>query len=78
MTITKRPKAGAARASAEQFISAAPDSAHEETPAAKRRKETISLGVDPVLLQKVDAYAVRNGISRAAAIALAMSRLVDA
>lgn len=77
MAITRRPQAGLARVTVEQFISAAPDAAHDVALPTKRRKETISLGVDPLLLEKIDALANRSGISRAAAIALAMYKLVE-
>ena len=77
MTITKRPTAANA-AAIDKFIGRAPDAASREAgEPVKRRKETISLGVDPMLLTRVDALATRHGISRAAAISLAMTRLVE-
>jgi hypothetical protein len=78
MAITRRPAAEAPRATADEFISRAPDAVRtsEPTAATRPRKETISLGIDPVLLQKIDVFARCAGISRAAAIALAMSKLV--
>ncbi|WP_042266805.1 hypothetical protein [Paraburkholderia heleia] len=79
MTITKRPASGGYAESADNFISRAPDAAHEQTAEpARRRKEVISLGVDGTLLSRLDAHAVKLGLSRAAAINLAMARFLDA
>ncbi|KVC58922.1 hypothetical protein WT10_10440 [Burkholderia stagnalis] len=84
MTITKRPDARKA-AAIDQFIGGAPDAAAPETSSqvepvrapGRRKKETISLGIDPALLARVDATAVRLGISRAAAINLAIAQFVE-
>ncbi|WP_232439412.1 hypothetical protein [Burkholderia ubonensis] len=73
-------------AAIDQFIGGAPDAAASEPPnqveparaAGRRKKETISLGIDPALLARVDAAADRLGVSRAAAFAMAASRFVDA
>ncbi|KVR30728.1 hypothetical protein WK15_05965 [Burkholderia ubonensis] len=85
MAITKRPDARNA-AAIDQFIGGAPDAAASESSSqvgltrapVRRKKETISLGIDPALLARVDAAADRLGISRAAAIAMAVARFVDA
>ncbi|OJA43665.1 hypothetical protein BGV68_33545 [Burkholderia ubonensis] len=85
MAITKRPDARKA-AAIDQFIGGAPDAAASESssqvgPArapARRKKETISLGIDPALLARVDAVADCLGVSRAAAIAMAVARFADA
>lgn len=78
MTITKRPGKAAQTTGAEEFIARAPDAAHEAAPEpARRRKEVISLGVDPTLLIRVDAIAARLGLSRASAINLAMAHFAD-
>ncbi|RQR78701.1 hypothetical protein [Burkholderia sp. Bp9015] len=84
MTITKRPDARKA-AAIEQFIGSAPDAAApEQSTVAKahahrrQKKETISLGIDPTLLARVDTVAARLGVSRAAAFAMAASRFVEA
>lgn len=77
MTITKRPDARKA-AAIDQFIGSAPDAAASEPsdqvgPArapGRRKKVTISLGIDPELLVRVDAAARASGISRNAALAL--------
>jgi hypothetical protein len=79
MTITKRPTSNGQAQNADDFISRAPDAAHE--PAAdttRRRKEVISLGVDGALLKRLDVRAAQLGLSRAAAINLAMARFLDA
>jgi hypothetical protein len=84
MAITKRPDARKA-AAIDQFIGSAPDSAAPDQstgtiPArtqVRQKKETISLGITPTLLARVDAVAARLGISRAAAIAMAVSRFVQ-
>ncbi|PAJ87946.1 hypothetical protein DF011_20445 [Burkholderia ubonensis] len=85
MAITKRPDPRKA-AAIDQFIGGAPDAAASESssqvePArapGRRKKETISLGIDPALLARVDAAADHLGISRAAAFAMAAARFVDA
>ncbi|QUN53144.1 CopG family transcriptional regulator [Burkholderia cenocepacia] len=84
MAITKRPDARKA-AAIDQFIGGAPDSAApDQSPGTmqartqvRQKKETISLGIAPTLLARVDAVAARLGISRAAAIAMAVSRFVQ-
>jgi len=78
MTITKRPNAANASA-IDQFIGRAPDAGRcEAGKSSKHRKETISLGVDPLLLGRIDTLAARLGISRAAAIAMAVSSFLSA
>lgn len=80
MTLTKRPtvKPGF---DPDKFINAAPDAgaAHQGEPVdpPKQAREQISLTIDPVLLGKVDAWAKRKGMSRAAAFAFAVSNLVE-
>ncbi|WP_186113250.1 CopG family transcriptional regulator [Burkholderia gladioli] len=80
MVISKPPKAR--KAAAERFIEGAPDAGAAEAPAnipapTRQKKETISLGLDPALLARADAAAVRFGVSRAALIAMALTRFVD-
>ncbi|WP_438392338.1 hypothetical protein [Caballeronia sp. DA-9] len=78
MTITKRPLVASA-AAIDEFIGRAPDAGKgEAAEPVKRRKETISLGIDPLLLARVDAFAARLGISRAAAIAIAIAKFTAA
>ncbi|KLU21082.1 hypothetical protein EOS_38100 [Caballeronia mineralivorans PML1(12)] len=77
MTITKRP-AVANATTIEEFIGRAPDAGRgSAAEPVKRRKETISLGIDPALLARIDRHSSRLGISRAATIALAMSRFIE-
>jgi hypothetical protein len=77
--ISKAPDAkeqGAAPAPA-----SAPAAAPARSPAAapaSTRKQPISLTIAPALLARVDEAAVRLGLSRAAAVALALSRFVEA
>lgn len=79
MTITKRPANGGQAQSADDFIAGAPDAAHEQAAEpARPRKQVISLGVDGQLLRRIDERAAKLGLSRAAAINLAMARLIDA
>ncbi|NBI45432.1 CopG family transcriptional regulator [Burkholderia sp. ISTR5] len=80
MVISKPPKAR--KAAAERFIEGAPDAGAAEAPAnipapTRQKKETISLGLDPALLARADAAAARFGVSRAALIAMALTRFVD-
>ncbi|WP_186210150.1 CopG family transcriptional regulator [Burkholderia gladioli] len=80
MVISKPPKAR--KAAAERFIEGAPDAGAAEAPAnipapMRQKKETISLGLDPPLLARADAAAARFGVSRAALIAMALTRFVD-
>ncbi|MFL9903336.1 hypothetical protein PQR71_35270 [Paraburkholderia fungorum] len=89
MSITKRPNSADPK-EIETFIAGAPDAKGQGSvsapptplpPTAKRtssRKTPISLTVAPALLARVDQAAERLGMSRAAAIALALSRFVDA
>jgi hypothetical protein len=81
--ISKAPDAkeqGAAPAPA-SAPAAAPAAAPARSPAAapaSTRKQPISLTIAPALLARVDEAAVRLGLSRAAAVALALSRFVEA
>lgn len=80
MALTKRPNTKPAL-DAEKFIAGAPDAgaAHQAEPIeqAKAKREQISLTIDPALLAKVDAWAKRKGMSRAAAFAFAAASLVE-
>ncbi|MBB3001458.1 hypothetical protein FHX57_003815 [Paraburkholderia tropica] len=63
----------------EQFIAAAPDAAHDPAPALRRRRKTvISPSIDGDLLKRFDVRASELGLSRAAAINLAMARFINA
>jgi hypothetical protein len=77
--ISKAPDAkeqGAAPAPA-STPAAAPARSPAAAPASTR-KQPISLTIAPALLARVDEAAVRLGLSRAAAVALALSRFVEA
>lgn len=79
MAITKRPGTGKQAGDAEKFIAGAPDATHAPAlPAGRRRKEVISPSIDVDLLKRFDACAAELGLSRAAAINLAMARFLDA
>ena len=49
----------------------------EKPPVKKRRpaKKVISLGLSPDVLERVDAWAEKHGMSRAAAISFAITKL---
>ncbi|POR46728.1 hypothetical protein B0G62_12244 [Paraburkholderia eburnea] len=77
MAITKRPDASKQASDAEKFIAGAPDASH--VPGAspgRRRKEVISPSVDVDLLKRFDTLAAELGLSRAAAINLAMAKFI--
>lgn len=66
MTIMKRQVNSRPTSNVDDFISGAPDATHEQSnEPTRRRKEVISLGIDPTLLARVDSAA-------------AVSRFVDA
>lgn len=86
MALTKRP---ARPANIDEFINAAPDAVPAAAPAAKPqskavepapsaggRKKLMSVTMQPHLIAQLDEVAQRMGLSRAAAISLAVSRLV--
>ncbi len=65
---------------AEDFIAGAPDAKPAKDVPAKAiktlgRKSIITLSIDPDLLARLDAWAKVRGISRAAAVSLAVSNL---
>ncbi len=73
MAITK-PKT---KASADDFIAAAPDSATQPNGVKKGKKQQISLTIAPALLVKIDSLAAELGQSRAAVINMAIYRAVE-
>jgi hypothetical protein len=75
--ISGAPDAKGQGAAPAPAVSPAPTRAPAATPAASSRKQAISLTIAPALLARVDNAAERLGLSRAAAIALALSRFVD-
>lgn len=73
MTITKpKPKA-----TADTFISGAPDAELKPKGVRKGNKQQISLTIAPPLLAKIDDLAAELGQSRAAVINMAIYRAVE-
>ncbi len=73
MAITKpKPKA-----TADDFIAAAPDSEVKAKGVKKGNKQQISLTIAPALLVKIDNLAAELGQSRAAVINMAIYRAVE-
>lgn len=75
MAITKPNKKAAA--SAESFISGAPDAETKPKGFKKGNKQQISLTIAPELLAKIDGLATELGQSRAAVINMAIWRAVE-
>lgn len=73
MAITK-PKL---KASAEDFIAAAPDADVKPKGVKKGNKQQISLTIAPALLERIDHLAEELGQSRAAVINMAIYRAVE-
>ncbi len=73
MTITKKTTKPA---SADTFITGAPDGAAKVAGVKKGNKRQISLTIAPELLQKVDLLAAELGQSRAAVINMSIHRMV--
>ena len=46
-------------------------------PAGDAAKKVVSLSIDPVLIERIDAYAADNGISRSAAIETVITGLLS-
>lgn len=63
-------------ADVEAFISNAPDATQEKKGVIRGKKQIITVGFAPELLDKIDAKALELSISRAAFISLACSRAV--
>ncbi len=70
--VRKKP---VSKAAAEAFISKAPDAGDKPVRAKSATRATISLTVTYELLAKTDAWAKAHGMSRAAAVAFALSQL---
>lgn len=76
MAFIKTPKQPASGA-ADQYISKAPDSSAKavaQIPEVAQNKKPITITFDPTLLAQLDAAARRIGISRSAALAVAVSK----
>lgn len=79
MSIQRKPKKEAE--SARDFVQSAPDAGSVSPPGQgvrRGRKRQISITVSDQLLDDLDRVADRHGISRAAAIAQACRRWIDA
>lgn len=74
MAITKRKAATEEATGADVFIQGAPDS-QKKSIKTLGRKSIITLSIDPVLLARLDSWAKSKGLSRAAAVSLAVSNL---
>lgn len=73
MTITK-PKS---KATADDFIAAAPDAETKIKGVKRGNKQQISLTIAPALLERIDNLAAELGQSRAAVINMAIYRAVE-
>jgi hypothetical protein len=80
MAITRKKPAAAIpdEATAAAFIKGAPDGSR--TPPVKQiktlgRKSIITVSISPDVLQRLDAWALAHGMSRAAAVSFAVSKL---
>lgn len=77
MAITKKPSN---LISENNFIAGAPDARNESDVQVKQikklgHKSIITLSIDPSVLANLDAWAKRKGISRAAAVSIAVGAL---
>jgi hypothetical protein len=77
MAITKPKQKPTDSASADKFISGAPDSDPKPKGFKKGNKQQISLTIAPGLLAKIDDLASELGQSRAAVINMAIWRAVE-
>ncbi len=79
MAITRPAKnspASVSQAAADAFVAAAIEQPSKPKRALRGKKTAISLTLDPVLLDDIDALAIAMGTSRAGAISMAISRSV--
>jgi hypothetical protein len=81
MSITKRPNPTTPPTEAvAEFINRAPDAAAtapKATAPARKNKVQIAITIHPDLLAAIDTLARKKGLSRAGAISLACSELVE-
>lgn len=80
MAITRKKEvnSGAANKAAETFIGGAPDAGAATPKKAIKtlgHKSIITLSMNPDVLARLDAWAKARGLSRAAAVSLAVSNL---
>lgn len=84
MGITTRPKQHEnptpipPDAAVDAFISGAPDSAPRLRGVKKGNRQQISLTIAPALLLKLDKLAETQGLTRSAAISMAIHRAIEA
>ena len=83
MTIKKSVKVAAAGPAVDAFIGGAPDASVQNVPTrsagvVRGKKLIITVGFSPEMLDRIDEGAAQCGISRAAWINLACSRLLAA
>ena len=76
MAITRPAPKTALPQNQDSFINSAPDGAKIKG-VRKGNKQQISLTIQPMLLEKIDALALQLGQSRAAVINLAIYRAVE-
>lgn len=84
MGITTRPKPQANTAptppdaAVDAFISGAPDATPKLRGVKKGNRQQISLTIAPTLLMKLDKLAESQGLTRSAAISMAIHRAIEA
>lgn len=71
--LLRKPDVSPLQADIDDFIDQAPDG--RTSPKRVRKKLTITVSIDPAALERLDDWARGRGISRAAAIAVAVARL---
>ncbi|NMG17714.1 CopG family transcriptional regulator [Aromatoleum bremense] len=65
-------------AAVDAFISGAPDAAPKLRGVKKGNRQQISLTIAPALLMKLDKLAEAHGLTRSAAISMAIHRAIEA
>lgn len=73
MAKLRKPDVSPLQADIDDFIDQAPDG--RKSIKRTRRKLAITVSIDPAVLERLDDWARGRGISRAAAIAVAVARL---
>ncbi len=73
MAKLRKPDVSPLQADIDDFIDQAPDG--RKLPRRAGKKLAITVSIDPAVLERLDDWARCRGISRAAAIAVAVARL---
>lgn len=73
MAKLRKPDVSPLQADIDDFIDQAPDG--RKSPKRVGKKLAITVSIDPAVLERLDDWARGRGISRAAAIAVAVARL---